>query len=69
MRLGLTNRVAGRGCKRKVTAIVTVFESSVKTSDGPHKRMKLVVPDVLQRIGLEKLAKAESVVPRVVRRP
>jgi hypothetical protein len=69
MQLGLTNWVAGRGCIRKAAAIFTVFESSAKTSDGSHKRMKLVELDVLWRIGLEKFAEAEPVVPRVVRRP
>jgi hypothetical protein len=69
MQLGLTNRVAGRGCKRKATAIFTVFESLAKTCDGSHKRMKLVYLDVLRKISLEKFAEAEPVVPRVVRRP
>jgi hypothetical protein len=69
MQLCLTNRVAGRGCKRKATVIFTVFESSAKTSDGSHKRMEFVELDVLRRIGLEKFAEAEPVVPHVVRRP
>jgi hypothetical protein len=47
MQLGLTNQVTGRGCKRKANAIFMVFEPSARSSDGLHKRMKLLELDVL----------------------
>jgi hypothetical protein len=47
MQLSLTYQVTGRGYKRKANAIFTVFEPSAKSSDSPHKRMKLLELDVL----------------------
>jgi hypothetical protein len=50
MRLSLTNQVTSRGRKHRATAIFTVFKPSAKSSDGPHKRMKLVELDVGGRV-------------------